>query len=249
MWRLIIDEGNAYWNMAIDEAMLVLKDRGLIPNTLRLYVFRPSAVTIGYFQRVLESVDVEFVESRGIDYTRRITGGGSVYHDADGEVTYSVTALIDDISRNIMDSYRVICQGVVNAIRELGLEATFVPVNDVIINGKKVSGSAQSRRRNALLQHGTLMYNTNLITLSNALKAPKEKLLSHKAVSIFDRVTTVSRELGRVVSREEVINALIRGFSKALNIDLELGGYTREELELANELVKKYRGREWIYQR
>jgi len=249
VWRLIIDEGNAYWNMAIDEAMLVLKDRGLIPNTLRLYVFRPSAVTIGYFQRVLESVDVEFVESRGIDYTRRITGGGSVYHDADGEVTYSVTALIDDISRNIMDSYRVICQGVVNAIRELGLEATFVPVNDVIINGKKVSGSAQSRRRNALLQHGTLMYNTDLVTLSRVLKAPKEKLLSHGVTSILERVTTISREVGRIVDKSEVINALIKGFSKALNIELIRGEYTSEELELANKLIEKYRSREWIYLR
>ncbi len=249
MWRLIIDEGNAYWNMAMDEAMLILKEQGIIPNTLRLYVFNPSAVTIGYFQRIDDAVDLDFARVNGIDITRRISGGGSVYHDVGGEVTYSVIAYINDISLNIMESYRMICNGIVNAINEFGLKAEFVPINDVVVNGKKISGSAQARRKKALLQHGTLMYNTNLHTLSKALKAPKEKLTSHGVTSVFERVTTLSRELRRGVSKDEVIKALIKGFSEALGVEFRPGQYVSEELKLANELVGKYRSSEWVFQR
>lgn len=249
MWRLIIDENNVYRNMAIDEALLILKDREAIPNTIRLYVFNPSAVTIGYFQRVDDSVNLEFLKANNIDFTRRISGGGSVYHDANGEITYSVIASISDISYNISESYRIICSGIINAIGEFGLKAEFVPINDVVINGRKVSGSAQSRRKSALLQHGTLMYRTDLNILASTLKAPKEKLRDHKATSIFERVTTISNELGRVVGKDEVINALIKGFSKALNADFVRGWYTDEEVELANKLVSKYKSDEWIFQR
>ncbi len=249
MWRLIIDRGDVYRNMAIDEALLILKEKGEIPNTLRLYVFDPSAVTIGYFQRVSDSVNLEYIKSNNIDLTRRISGGGSVFHDAKGEITYSVTASIADISPNISESYRIICGGIVYAISEFGLKSEFVPINDVVINGKKVSGSAQTRRKHALMQHGTLMYGTDLNVLEKSLRAPKEKLGHHRAASIFERVTTISRELGRAVDKDEVIDALIKGFKKALNTDFVRGWYSAKELELANELVSKYRGEEWIFQR
>ncbi|MCS7108839.1 MAG: biotin/lipoate A/B protein ligase family protein [Sulfolobales archaeon] len=249
MWRLIIDEGNAYRNMAIDEALLTLKDRGLIPNTVRLYVFNPSAVTIGYFQRINDSVNLDYIKSNGIDLTRRISGGGSVFHDVNGEVTYSVIASINDVSQNVIESYKIICDGLIYAISQFGLKAEFIPINDVVVKNKKISGSAQSRRKTALLQHGTLMYNTDLNILSNSLKVPKEKLEQRKLTSIFERVTTLSRELGRTVSKDEVIEPLIKGFSKALNADFIRGWYTDKELELANELANKYRSREWIFQR
>ncbi|MEM4841097.1 MAG: biotin/lipoate A/B protein ligase family protein, partial [Sulfolobales archaeon] len=146
-------------------------------------------------------------------------------------------------------SYRIICNGIIYALSEFGLKAEFAPINDVLINNKKVSGSAQSRRRNALLQHGTLMYRTNLNVLGSSLKAPKEKLITHKVTSIFERVTTISRELGRDVSKEEVINALIKGFSKALNTDFIRGELSDEEVRLASELVVKYKSVEWVFQR
>jgi lipoate-protein ligase A len=247
MWRLIIDEGDVYWNMAMDEAMLLLRDANAIPNTLRIYVIKPSAVTIGYSQSVEEAVDLEFLKRNNISFTRRISGGGSVYHDANGEITYSIVASISDISTDVVESFRIICRGIVYAIKELGVNAEFVPINDVVINGRKVSGNAQARKKNALLQHGTLMYNTDLETLSKALKAPKDKLLRHGVTTILERVTTVSRELGRTVSKDDVIKALIKGFSKALNVNFNPGQYTHEELELARKLVEKYKSDEWIF--
>ncbi len=248
-WRLIINEGDVYWNMAFDEAMLLFRERGLVPNTLRLYVFKPSAVTIGYFQRVFDAVNLDYLSSKGIPFTRRITGGGSVYHDEFGEVTYSVVASIDDISRDVLESYKIICSGLVYAIKRLGLSAEFKPINDVVIGGKKVSGSAQTRKKNTLLQHGTLMYNTDIAALANCLRAPKEKLAAHGVKSILERVTTLTRELNRVVSKDEVIKALVDGFSEALDVDFVVEKPTSGELELASRLVDKYKSREWVFKR
>lgn len=249
LWRLVIGEGNVYWNMAIDEAMLFLHERGLIPNTLRIYIFKPSGVTFGYFQKVEDAINLEYLRSHNIGFTRRITGGGAVYHDMNGEITYAVVAKIDDISRDILESYRIICQGIVYAIEEFGLRAEYRPINDVIVNGKKISGSAQARKKRSLLQHGTLMYNTDLDVLSNTLRVPREKLASHGVRSIRERVTTLSIELGYNPGYRQVVNALINGFKRALGIDFEEKELTPMEISYAKELFKKYRSSEWIFKR
>ncbi|MEM0486808.1 MAG: lipoate--protein ligase family protein, partial [Sulfolobales archaeon] len=88
-FRLIVDEGSGCYNMAMDEALLFTVAMGGVP-TLRLYVFNKPTVTLGYFQKVEEVVDLEFARKEGIDVVRRVTGGGAVYHDPEGEVTYSI---------------------------------------------------------------------------------------------------------------------------------------------------------------
>lgn len=249
IWRLVIGKGDVYWNMAVDEAMLVLHEKGLIPNTLRIYIMKPSGVTFGYFQRIEDAINLEFLRSRNMDYTRRITGGGAVYHDMNGEITYSVVAKIDNISWDILESYKIICQGIVYAIEEFGLKAEYRPINDVLVNGKKISGSAQARKKQSLLQHGTLMYNTDLNILSNAIKIPREKMLAHGIKSIRERVTTLSIELGYNPGYKRVVKALINGFKKALNIEFERRKLTPMEIMYAKKLVRKYRSKEWIFKR
>ncbi|MEM4975896.1 MAG: biotin/lipoate A/B protein ligase family protein [Desulfurococcaceae archaeon] len=239
---------DVYWQMAIDEAMLVLRTRGEIENTLRLYRFVPSAVTIGYFQKVKEAVNLEFLEEKGIPFTRRITGGGSVYHDADGEVTYSIVLPANGPLTDVQESYRVICSGLVYALRELGVEAEFVPVNDVVVQKRKISGSAQTRRMGYILQHGTLMYATNLDTLEKALLVPTVKLESKGVKSIKERVITLKQVIGDV-DLEALIRSLIRGFSRALNAEIYYDQLNEKELELAKQLVNKYRDHAWIFRR
>lgn len=245
-WRLVLLDGDGPFNMGLDEAILNSVSRGESPPTLRLYAFRPSAVTIGRFQRVRESVDLDVARRLGVPVVRRITGGGSVYHDEFGEVTYSVAAPVGLFPGSILDSYRVICSGLVKALGVLGLEAQFVPVNDVVVNGKKISGSAQVRRAGALLQHGTLMYATDLDTLASLLRAPREKLESHGVSSIRERVTTVSVEFGRRVSRGEVQEAMLKGFEEALGAEFERGEPTDREMVEAERLAReRYGSDEW----
>jgi len=241
-WRFLRLEGDAAFNMAVDEALLMSG----VP-TLRLYRFRPSAVTIGYFQKVGDSVNLDETSRLGVDVIRRVTGGGSVYHDENGEITYSVTGPLDLFPRNIQDSIRYICEGVLRAIEVFGLKADFQPVNDIILAGKKISGSAQTREGGNLLQHGTLMYDTDLETLAKVLKAPKEKLVDKGVSSIYERVTTLSIELGRRVSFDEALNSMIESFS--FLGDIEEGELTEEEWKHVEHLEEKYRSRRWNFRR
>ncbi|MCC6003440.1 MAG: lipoate--protein ligase family protein [Thermofilum sp.] len=248
--RVVLDlEGHdAYWQMALDEALLVLRSLGRIANTLRIYRFKPSAVTIGYFQKIRESVNLEFLHERGIQYTRRITGGGSVYHDTNGELTYSVVLPIEGALADASESYRVICSGLVYALRKLGAPGEFIPVNDVAVYGKKISGNAQTRRAGFLLQHGTLMYATDLDTVEKALLAPREKLESKGVRSIRERVITLREVIGEV-DVNALVESLIEGFSKALSAEVYHDVLSEEELRAADNLVAKYRSPEWIFKR
>ena len=127
-WRLL-DTGSrgAYYNMALDEAIETAKSRNLVPNTIRFFRWKPSAVSIGYFQSMNEEVDIAACKSMGVDYVRRITGGGAVYHDYEGELTYSIIVNEDHklIPKNILKSYEVLCSGLVIGLRKLGIPAEF----------------------------------------------------------------------------------------------------------------------------
>jgi len=248
--RLIVDEGHdVYWNMAFDEAMLELRIKKIIPETLRLYTFKPSAITVGYFQKIEDSINLKEALNLKIDFTRRFTGGGAVYHDARGEITYSLVLDVGKSYADIEESYRRICMGIVYALELLGLKGYFQPVNDVLVCGRKISGSAQARRGNVLLQHGTLMYGTDIDILSKVLIVPREKLKTHAIKSLKERVTTISQELKGQVSREEVLIVLTEGFRKALNVEFTIDKPTPEELNLTKQLMCKYRSREWIFKR
>ncbi len=241
-WRLFLIDGDAAFNMALDEVLLLSGK-----PTLRVYRFRPSAVTIGYFQSVKSSVNLDEIKKRGIDLVRRPTGGGAVYHDERGEVTYSVVGPIDLFSRSVEESMRIICGGLINAIRELGLSPDFVPINDIVVNGKKVSGSAQTREGNFLLQHGTLMYNTDLEVLAQLIRPPKQKLEDKGIKDISARVTTLSRELRRKLNFQEVRDAVINGFS--FLGELEEGELDENERKMLKNLERKYRDERWNFRR
>jgi len=248
--RVVLDlEGrDVYWQMAIDEALLTLRSRGEIDDTLRIYRFKPSAVTIGYFQKIREAVNLEFLDENGIQYTRRITGGGSVYHDTSGELTYSIVLSIRGVLTDVLESYRVICNSLVYALRKLGVSADFIPINDIVVHGKKISGSAQTRRAGFLLQHGTLMYATDLNILEKALIAPREKLESKGVKSIRDRVITLRDIIGEV-DVNVLVEYLVEGFSKTLSAEIYYDELSERELRVASELVSKYKSFEWVFKR
>ena len=140
------------WNMALDEVLMYSVKYDDIP-ILRLYGWQPAAVSIGYFQSMDEEVDVKKCKQIGIDVVRRITGGGAVLHES--ELTYSF--ITKTYPKSIMESYNLICDPVVMCINKLGFNAKFAPLNDIVVNNKKVSGNAQTRRKNTLLQHGTIL--------------------------------------------------------------------------------------------
>lgn len=252
MWRLIdLREADAYTQMAMDEAILRARSEGRAPNTIRLYRWRPSAVSIGYFQSLEEEVDLEACQRMGVDVVRRLTGGGAVYHDHEGEITYSLIAPETDfkVPRDIPESYRVICGCLVRALGHLGLKAEFRPINDILVGGRKVSGNAQTRRLGVVLQHGTVLIECDVRKMFTVLKVSEEKIRDKLIRTAEERVTSVRRELGRQVSFGEVREALIKGFEEGLDIRLEPGEPSDYEMELVEVLRERYRSGEWLRRR
>jgi lipoate-protein ligase A len=247
-----LEGGPAVWNMAVDEALLKLRSEGRIPDTLRLYTFNPPAVTIGRFQRVESSVDLEAARRLGVDVVRRITGGGSVYHDPQGEVTYSIVVGFDTMPklRDVVESFRTLCTAVAEALRSMGVPAEYKPVNDVVIGGRKVSGNAQARTATAVLQHGTILYRVDRETMERLLRAPREKLTSHGVVRVSERVTSVEEALGRRVSPAEIAVALVDSFRRTLGYEaIRVDTLSAEEKRLAEQLLGRYESREWLWRR
>ncbi len=246
MWRVI--GLNAYpgtVNMAIDEAVSEMVARGESPPTVRFYRWSPGAVTIGCFQCINDEVDLDACRRLGVDFVRRRTGGGAVYHDPAGEVTYSVIAPESYFSRDIRESYREICSGIVNGLSALGISAAFRPINDVTVDGRKVSGSAQMRRHGVVTQHGTVLYGLDRQTMFSVLK-PSRLKLSDKPVSSFEAGVTCVKELSDA-SPEQLYDALLHGFTEGK--EWHFGALTENELALAGNVVSKYDSHEWNFSR
>ena len=152
--RLVkLETHNAFMNMAIDEAILTARTIDKAPNTLRLYCWNPAAVSIGKNQEAENEVHLESCRKLGVNVVRRISGGGTVFHDSRGEVTYGLIANTSDIdAKDNMAVYTKVYSGIKDALRILGITAHFNEGNEkncpnLTVNGKKISGSAQTRKR------------------------------------------------------------------------------------------------------
>ncbi len=245
-FRLIVDERDPWMNMAVDEAVMYARGMGAVPDTVRLYVFSPSAVTIGYFQSLSATVDMVLAEKLGVPVIRRVSGGGAVYHDELGEITYSVVLPEEKVPRDFEESFRYLTEAVVKAARKLGLPARYVPLNDVVVDGRKISGQAQARKKGVVLQHGTFMYATDIDRLASLLTPPTAKLAEKGITSIKERVITASQYLGRRVSKEEVLRAFAEAFEEVLDAEAVPGRLTPLELDLARSLRWKYSSPHWL---
>ncbi|MGY5872680.1 MAG: biotin/lipoate A/B protein ligase family protein [Candidatus Thorarchaeota archaeon] len=248
-----LETHDAYTNMAIDEAiMLAIKEGEALP-TLRFYRWKPSAVSIGTFQGMHDEVAVDFCKSQGIDFIRRITGGGAVYHDYNGEVTYSLLMPKKHplAKTDILESYKLLCGGIVKALDHLGIKnAEFKPINDVTVGGKKVSGNAMTRRHGCVLQHGTTLLDLDVNRMFTILKVPQEKISDKMISDVKERVTSIRDILARQVTIDELGEALTQGFSDALKIELQTSKLSAEESQTAMKLAKeKYSTDDWNFSR
>jgi len=242
---------NAPTQMAIDEAIAITRLKHNTPNTIRLYRWNPSAVSIGYFQRIEKEVNLEACKEYGVDVIRRITGGGAVYHDYNGEITYSLVAPESDpkMPRDMLESYQLICGAIVNGLNHIGVESEFKPVNDIIAGGKKISGNAQTRRHGTILQHGTILVDSDIKRMFQVLRVSDAKISDKLIKVVEERVTNIRRYIDTDISFQDVRDALVKGFEETLNIELSSGELTFEEEVVVKELYEKYTSHEWIYQR
>ncbi len=251
-WRLLpLEINNAFMNMAIDEAILTERIVGQVPNTLRFYRWQPSAVSIGKNQNPEKEVYLEACKQLGVDVVRRISGGGTVYHDFEGEITYCVIAKTTDLgTADITTVYFKIYEAITDALRLLGIPADFSGGDtkncpNLTVNGKKISGSSQTISRGIVLQHGTLLRSVDLPKMFQLLKL-KGASCTQAADIASRKITSIQNELRHKVMLDTIVNALSQGFKAILKIQLEPGELSQAELDLAQKLFTyKYSTKAW----
>ena len=262
-WRFI-DTGinNGFLNMAIDEAMLEAHLRGLTPPTLRVYRWSPLTLSLGYFQNLERDVDQKKCSELGIDVVRRSTGGRAVLHH--DELTYSVVASEKyGLPKSVEQSYKLLSKGLIAAYRILGLEVCLVPYErglysaacftsaslaDLAFQGRKIAGSAQFRKGDTLLQHGSLPISLDAQLFFSILKFPSISVRDKVLTTFSQKVTSISEIMGVQIGWQELKGALFEGFQQALNVRLFEDTLTLEEIDLSQKLVKeKYNTFAWSY--
>lgn len=239
-------------NMAIDEAILTARIADKVPNTLRFYRWQPSAVSVGKNQNPEAEVYLDACKRLGVDVVRRMSGGGTVYHDYEGEVTYSLIAKTADLgTADITSVYAKIYEAIQAALALLGITADFSSGDakncpNMTVGGKKISGSSQAITRGVVLQHGTVLRSVDLPKMFTLLKL-KNASCSQAADIAKRKITSVENELGCAVTPEAVADALTVGFGSVLKVQFELGRLTDYEAALTTRLCKgNYATPEWI---
>ncbi|MGD6795875.1 lipoate--protein ligase family protein [Metabacillus indicus] len=274
IWRFI-DSGNCSpaYNMALDEVLLEWNSEGKFPPVIRFYGWNPATLSVGYFQKAEKEIDLEAVKRNGLGFVRRPTGGRGVLHDK--ELTYSVIVSEDhpEMPKTVTEAYRVISEGILQGFRELGLDAYFaVPRTEeekqglknprsavcfdapswyeLVVEGRKVAGSAQTRQKGVILQHGSILLDLDEDLLFSLFKYPSERVKERMQKNFKNKAVAVNALRETKVTVEEAKEAFRRGFEKGLNIKLEPYKLTDEEHAAVMKLAaEKYESDEWNYKR
>jgi lipoate---protein ligase len=242
--------------MAIDEAILTARTQNRVPNTLRFYMWNPSAVTLGRFQKLENEINVEDCKKQHVDIVRRISGGGAVYHDKNGEITYSIIAKTVDLGCKDLDllgAYQKICSGLNEAVKILGAAADYNPPDpkrcpNLSVTGKKISGNAQTTKKGVLMQHGTFLLEIDYPTMFSLLKVPWSTDLDAVIGVAKRKLGCVKQDIKPDFSIQEAYNALVKGFQKALNVEFVEEALTEYEKKLAEKLKKeKFVTEDWNF--
>ena len=252
-WRLVDVEyrDDPYMNMSVEEAIPRSVGEGKAPNTVRFW-HNSNTIVLGCFQSAELEVNFEACKETGTTVVRRFTGGGAVYHDS-GNLNYAISlkkghSLVPD--NDLQEVFQKLSEGAVAGLRSLGVAAEFQPINDIQVDGKKVSGAAGSVRWGTVFHHGCILVASDLAILGKVLNVPKVKLADRHVASVQKRVTTVRDELRKDVSTRDVRDAIVRGIENSYSVRLAEGQLTKNELANVRELYDtKYSSSKWNLER
>jgi lipoyl(octanoyl) transferase len=262
-WRLLVDPpASGAWNMAVDEALLEGVAAGRSPSTLRFYTWSPACLSLGYFQS-FDIVDVAGCRAGGVEIVRRPTGGRAILHDR--ELTYSVTlpASVLGHEAGIVPSYHRLSLALQAGLRDLGVPATLAPAavtpaggdqgpvcfdrpssHEILLEGRKLVGSAQVRRGGALLQHGSIVIEPRIDALLQCLRLDE----ADRGPAARQRLANAVAGLAEIhdLDPSRLSEALAAAFGRQFGVRLIPGRLRGDELEAAAWLARsKYRSAAW----
>ena len=224
--------------------------KGEAINTLIICWPEEPLVSLGFFQEIEKDIDLEYCQKQGIVATRRVIGGGGVYLD-DGQMFYQLIGRVDSPTtpKNIDDYYRKFLKAPVQAYRNLGLNAEFKPVNDIQVEGRKISGNGAGDVGVARILTGNIIFDFNYDAMVRILRVPDEKFRDKIAQSLKERLTTIKKELGELPDRQEVKQDLLHLYEQTLDIKLDHGELSDWERRTMADLRGKYLSDQWLHWR
>lgn len=261
-----------YYNMAMDEALLNFVSRGEIDPVIRFYTWNPATLSIGYFQRLQKEIDIDKVKEKGFGLVRRQTGGRGVLHDK--ELTYSVIVPEShpNMPSTVTEAYRVISQGLLEGFKNLGFDTYFaVPKTpeerqkskqprssvcfdapswyELVVEGRKIAGSAQTRQKGVILQHGSILQDIDIDELFDMFIYKNERLKLKMKEAFVEKAVAINDISDEHITISQMEEAFEKGFKKGLNIELKPLELTEAQLAEVEELTEKYRSDEWMFRK
>ncbi len=258
-WRLLEPLfSDGFHQMALDQAVFEAVEAGESPPTIRFYGFCPPCLSIGRFQSV-SHVDRAACKKLGVDLVRRPTGGRALLHRDD--FTYMLVLPLGGLPTSVEESYARISLGIIEALRELEIVAELVPrprvpgqgdrscfavpaSADLVVGGKKICGSAQTRGKRALLQHGTILRRRDTDIVFELLCYGDEP--EKEARKAYEDSCIGLEDLGSAITWEELERAMVGGFSRSFHADLRCMGLASAEKERYEHILEVYSSKEWI---
>lgn len=274
IWNFI-DSGacSPSYNMALDEALLIWHSEGKIRPTIRFYQWDPATLSVGYFQAAHKEINFEVVKSLNLGFIRRPTGGRAVLHDK--ELTYSVivSESHSKMPQTVTQSYQAISMGILEGFKELGLNAYFsIPTTSIdleelkkphsavcfetpswyelVVEGRKVAGSAQTRQKGVILQHGSILLDIDEDKLFSLFNYKNERIKQRMMDGFKNKAVAINQLSQSPVTFDQAKLAFKIGFEKGLDVKLEPYSLNDEEQKMVQDIeVKKYLSEEWNYKK
>jgi lipoate-protein ligase A len=259
--------------MALDEALLDWHSEGLLPPIVRFYGWTPATLSIGYFQNVEKEINMDAVRNHNLGFVRRPTGGRGVLHEH--ELTYSIIVSEDypNMPATVTEAYRVLSEGLLIGFQKLGLNAYFsVPDTaekksdlknpksavcfdapswyELVVEGKKVAGSAQTRQKGVILQHGAILLDLDEDKLVSLFNYPSDEVKERVRRGIAQKAVAINQVRKTPVTFDDCVDAFKEGFAEGLDVNFQPYMLTIEQMDYVKKLeIRRYANDEWTYRK
>lgn len=239
-WRLIdTDVADPFYVTAADEAISQARKENKVENTLHFYRRNPAALSVGRSRKIHNDINLDECSKNNVKIVRRTTGGGTIYTDKHCLIYSLVFDRESEKLKTSQEIFENVCKSITNTLEKFNIHTVYKAPNDILLNGKKISGSAQIKKDNIVLIHGTLLIDTDLEVMNTVLKEHKNA-----------KVSTISREIGYAPFIEDIKEGLKKEFEMYFDVNIEKTMFSTYENNLIDKLMKeRYLNDAWNFMR